>query len=282
MKYRAELERYEEHRDERERQEAERAQRLKRAEERARKKEAERAEADRKRKIEAWRLRLSLKKKWEEIAIWEIEQHQAAKRAGIVLSWSAGRYYCGCAGCFNRRKRQQDQTRIPPMSHEERLEFLEWKAEEASRAAAQRAREEQEQKAKKRLAKDAAVERKRKAKESAADERSKEIARRQRETQKRDAKVRLAKEWIKKKQDQQIEELERRGQKLSLEEVTVNIAWVKTKGVATCFFCDIQIKQFSFRCPDGDAIACNPCKNKLSRFVPPDMDKEGGVDSEGE
>jgi hypothetical protein len=57
----------------------------------------------------------------------------------------------------------------------------------------------------------------------------------------------------------------------------VDIGWAKKKGVAKCTFCDEDMKYYSFRCPDGGAAACNPCKNKLSCFTPPEPEVEDGV-----
>jgi hypothetical protein len=41
--------------------------------------------------------------------------------------------------------------------------------------------------------------------------------------------------------------------------------------VAKCLFCEEDIKYYSFRCPDGEAVACNPCKSRLSIFELPSV-----------
>lgn len=51
--------------------------------------------------------------------------------------------------------------------------------------------------------------------------------------------------------------------------------------------CEEDVKYYSFRCPDGGAIACNPCKNKMCRFTPvkevpesDDLDEKGDTTAE--
>jgi hypothetical protein len=53
--------------------------------------------------------------------------------------------------------------------------------------------------------------------------------------------------------------------------------------MAKYLFCEGNIKYYAFVCPDGGAVACNPCKIGLGRFVMPgeiedEQRGDGGVD----
>jgi hypothetical protein len=155
-------------------------------------------------------------------------------------------------------------------------------AERRSQGAMRQRREEQEREAKERMRREEerlrkeqekldriknAEDRKRKAKKNVKDERSREAARRAREQQEKDALLRLARAHIKAQHDKYLSG--HNGEVTSAEEVIIDIRWTKKKGVAKCLFCDEEIKYYSFRCPDGGAIACNPCKNGMCKFNPP-------------
>lgn len=114
-----------------------------------------------------------------------------------------------------------------------------------------------------------AAENQRVAKAKVKDERSQETARQAREQQERGAHIRMAKDQITQMQDKYLEELHSHNDPIPTDSVIININWPKKKGVSRCLFCDEAIKYYFFRCPDGGAVACNPCKHKLSRFVPP-------------
>jgi hypothetical protein len=165
-------------------------------------------------------------------------------------------------------------------------------ADRRSREAMRKRREEQEHEAKERLRKEhdrleriKEIEerirnnekRKRAAKKNIKDERSRKTAHRAREQQERDAQLRLAKAHVKAQQEKYVNNLE--NETFSSDEVIIDIGWTKKKGVAKCLFCDEEIKYYSFRCPDGGAIACNPCKKNMCRFTSPLQD-EAEDDSE--
>ncbi|KAF2124882.1 hypothetical protein P153DRAFT_361045 [Dothidotthia symphoricarpi CBS 119687] len=194
---------------------------------------------------------------------------------------------CSCPGCtlrMNREKHERDLAYKPPTAVEY-AQYLQWRAEEAeqrSKAAAEKRLEEQNQermeREQERLRKEQektdrvkrAEERKRAAKTKVKEERSKETARQASKQQEKDAQVRMARHHIKEqhaKFDKYLRDMKNHGQEVETRTGVVDIGWVKKKGVATCLFCEEEIKYYSFRCPDGGAVACNPCKNKLSQVL---------------
>ena len=202
---------------------------------------------------------------------------------------------CYCSGCVARRERLLNERRngleFPTQAEYE--EYLQMKAEEAERRsheAAQKRREEQEREAVERMKKEkekaarikAAEERKRAAKSKVKDERSKEAARRAREQQEKAAQLRMAKNHIKDQQEKFLRALEDRGEEVEDKEYVMDIGWTKKKGAAKCLFCEEEIKYYSFRCPDGGAIACNPCKNNMCRFTPPKPEPDPHTEEDGE
>lgn len=231
-----------------------------------------------------------------------MDQEERAHRDAIALGRVPRKYaqmyaQCPCLGCAWRARRvyREKFYGLRPMDPQEHKEYRQWKADEAERRSRevqqQKAREEQERKAKERMEqqrkeeeaarkKEEAAQRKKKARERVADERSKEAARRARETQEKDAQRRLARAQIAQKQEEYVMEVENSGEKLGEEEVIIDIGWAKKKGVAKCLYCDTDIRHYSFRCPEGGAIACNPCKNKLSRFAPCKLESDGEAEPE--
>jgi hypothetical protein len=287
--YWRDVDEYELYRDKHQREQAEKARKAakqrereekerKRQEEEERRKETERQVAERERLVQSWKERLARdEEKAQEIK----EYHTYAVKEGTAFLDEE--YRCCCAGCIYLRQRASREARFPspPMTREERIAFLEWKAEEAERRAVEKAREAQDQQAKARLKeeaekqkKKAATDRKQKAREKVAEVRSREALRRARESQEKGAIIRMANEHIKTKQKEYLSNLSEFG----VAEVVLDLGWKKTKGVAKCLFCDDEIKYYSFRCPDGGAIACNPCKNKLSRFTPQAVESDEGAD----
>jgi hypothetical protein len=214
--------------------------------------------------------------------IWDMGQMETARRRaaaeeaedhGLYGEHWAGRFRCYCSGCTARAIRKQSErfSGLEYPTEAEYREYLQLKADEAERRT-QKRREEQEREAQASMQKEqekaarvkAAAERKRAAKLKVKDERSQETARRAREQQERDAQLRMAKAHIKEQKETYLKSLPEGGE---AGEHVMNIGWAKTKGVTKCLFCKSEIKYYSFRCPDGGAIACNPCKNKMCRFT---------------
>jgi hypothetical protein len=194
--------------------------------------------------------------------------------------------YCTCRGCTRgrRRKNYEQSNGIGIPTPDEYAAYLQMKADEAearSREAMRQRREEQEREATERLRKEAektervkkTEERKRAAKLKVKDERSKETARRAHEQQEKDAQMRMARQHVKMQQEHYLCETEK-GREEPGAGVVIDIKWTKKKGAAKCLFCDAVIKHYAFVCPDGGAIACNPCKNGMCRFVLPREDEE--------
>jgi hypothetical protein len=157
-------------------------------------------------------------------------------------------------------------------------------AERRSEEQMRKRREEQEREAKERMRKEQekldriknAEDRKRRAKKNVKDERTRETARRARERQEKDAQLRMAKAYIHAQQEKYIRD--HAEDHIAAQEVSIDIGWAKKKGVAKCLFCNEEIKYYSFRCPDGGAIACNPCKNSMCKFIPPEQEIEEDSD----
>ncbi|KAF2033924.1 hypothetical protein EK21DRAFT_108342 [Setomelanomma holmii] len=148
--------------------------------------------------------------------------------------------------------------------------------EEQEREALERPKKEQEKA--ERLKR--AEERKRAAKAKVKADRSNEATRRACEQREKDAQLRMAKAQLKEKHDKFWREMKANGDDVTMHELeyTIDIGWTKTKGAAKCLFCDEDIKYYSFRCAEGGAVACNPCKNHMCRFVPLQQD---GSENEG-
>lgn len=197
------------------------------------------------------------------------------------------RELCLCPGCTNRKERLgKERTRgYQPPTEEEYAEYLQWKAEKAeqrSREAAGKRQEEQEREAQARVKKERerqarikrTEERARVAQAKIKELRSKEATRRAREQQEKDAKIRIAKSQVKDKYYSHIQSLQERGDAVGTEEIMVDIGWSKKKGATECLFCNEAIKYYSFHCPERSAVACNQCKNAMSRFAPDPLDED--------
>ncbi|KAH3968262.1 hypothetical protein HBI56_050470 [Parastagonospora nodorum] len=228
----------------------------------------------------------------------EMGEREKVRRAAVEVEESNHDAYvppsyrqrrCECYGCRRCRHREwvERESGLPYPSPEEYAEYLQMRADDAERRsqeAMRKRREEQEREAKERMRKEQekldriknAEDRKRRAKKNVKDERTRETARRAREQQEKDAQLRMAKAHIKAQQDKYMGD--RAEDTVPVEEVSINIGWTKKKGVAKCLFCDEEIKYYSFRCPDGGAIACNPCKNNMCKFTPPKQEKEDSSD----
>jgi hypothetical protein len=87
----------------------------------------------------------------------------------------------------------------------------------------------------------------------------------------------MAKAHVQAQQDKYFSDVE--GKIAGADEIILDIGWTKKKGVAKCLFCREEIKYYSFRCPVGGAVACNPCKNNMCRFTPPKQDEADDYDA---
>ncbi|KAA8617655.1 chaperone protein [Pyrenophora tritici-repentis] len=70
----------------------------------------------------------------------------------------------------------------------------------------------------------------------------------------------MAKDWVESLQRDYAAELHKASVKM---EGTIDVGWEKKKGRQKCTFCNVQVSEFSFRCPSGGAIACKGCKRKI-------------------
>tara|TARA_R110002003_G_scaffold107_9_gene9032 strand:- start:12469 stop:13083 length:615 start_codon:yes stop_codon:yes gene_type:complete len=155
-------------------------------------------------------------------------------------------------------------------------EAMRKRREEQAREARERMHKEQEKAA--RIAR--AEDRKRAAKAKVKAERSNEAARRAREQQEKDAQLRMARRHVHDRRREFLQQLQDGAAKLPPDvEFVVDIAWTKKKGASKCLFCEQDIKFYSFRCPEGGAVACNPCMKGMCRVTVPT--EELGSDGEG-
>ncbi|KAF1950952.1 DnaJ-domain-containing protein [Byssothecium circinans] len=185
-------------------------------------------------------------------------------------------------------RRFEEAVRKDKEERQRREDEAHHRSEEASR----KAREEQARQARERIEKERlasekrarlaqeAAERKRKAKERTAEMRSNEATRRLREEQEKAAQLRIARAHIERQQVAYMQKLQTlqssEGKRNEQEqvEVVLDLGWKKDKnknkkGIKLqCLFCAARIEYYAWVCPEGGAVACNPCKNRLSRFVP--------------
>lgn len=106
------------------------------------------------------------------------------------------------------------------------------------------------------------------AKVRAADAATYAAGKKQREEQEKNARLRMARDQIQQQQQKHLDNMIEKSEVTGNEAMTIDIGWTKKKSVAECLFCDEAIRYYSFRCPDGGAVACNSCKKKLCRFTP--------------
>ena len=207
---------------------------------------------------------------------WEEDTHrmQAPRKA----------YFCGCdlTAVWNapieRSARAMLGTRAPQQKYEEFLNIKAGRAEQKTQGARQdkeepeaneRAkRERANEKARERRAKKT-EERKRSAKEESekafaeavAKEAAKQAAKLLKEEQ-----IRMAKVHAAKKHERYRQSLIDSG-RVPFEGEVMDMGWVETFSLAKCLFYDKDIEHFSFRCPEGGAVACPPYHYGLNRYT---------------
>jgi curved DNA-binding protein CbpA len=78
-------------------------------------------------------------------------------------------------------------------------------------------------------------------------------------------KLAMAKIWVQGIQRKYAEELELQRLNFAFySKKVIDLGWEKRKGPQTCHFCDAHVHEYSYRCPNGGAIACRGCKNEIT------------------
>jgi hypothetical protein len=199
---------------------------------------------------------------------WEAEIHDQA------LRWDSYLDGCKCDGCVSRENREDNErtTGYRSPTRQEYQKYLQAKADDSERRVRE-ARQKQHQreamerekrekvngKARERRAKKT-EERKHAAKEEAEKAAATVSADLLRKEQVRVAKADVAKQHVRYRFDV----LD--SGRVPTEGEVVNLGWVERFSVAKCMFCDKDIEHFSFRYPEGGAVACPQCHYKLNRY----------------
>ncbi|KAJ4350339.1 uncharacterized protein N0V89_008960 [Didymosphaeria variabile] len=84
------------------------------------------------------------------------------------------------------------------------------------------------------------------------------------------AKLKLSNSYIQTTKEAVVLKLLQEGTHVPAEGIAVDLGWTNAGYAPACFFCKFKKLKYSFRCPQGDAVACGRCKKRLSLVTPVD------------
>lgn len=82
--------------------------------------------------------------------------------------------------------------------------------------------------------------------------------------------LKISTNYIQTTKDGVILKLLEEGKHVPADGITVDLGWVNTGFATMCSFCKFKKLKYSFRCPQGNAVACRRCKKSLSTVTPQD------------